>query len=585
MILLPYYIDVIKTRARHHIFLSALRLFTRKKTLHTICTIFTREEKLRTTDQFCLRCAAESRVVALEAETVTLSIAREMFASSSSSSSSSHLHHQRGTHHRDAKNLKLKFIVMGFVFLVPTVYTIRYQCFEESGNVLLPSFGEDVPNDANAFASNLPVEDDVYGDDFGGEEEKARTKTSSGGEEEEDEDDEKEPIRNRNSNDSLDYNLPKADASMPCGGQPKEMLPFERERRLRRKMLAAMDADDRYLAENEDRKDIYNNVSFSSRAHSNESKTRYYNSRTRRRNLLHRGIGFTMGKAGCGKELYVRVVHENDGPGNIVSKRVFSQEQTLNECLTRDPSLCREKDSLMAAKKLPGVRGLKKLPKVGLSPLLGKGKKFNTCAIVGNAGHLMTKPYGKYIDAHDVVVRFNILPTTGFEKYVGTKTTLRMLNGRRSIALCCRGNFPEGKTGNEDTGVMIWFPAAQGEILSACKKRFPNNPRFALPLKLSKSLAGAMNKLRTDASRLGLTGFTQWRQMTSGAHAILLFSQLCDTINLYGFGSFPGKERAPDQYGGRTARARSGTIWHDWSGEKNVNRLLHAAEVINVCSA
>ena len=114
---------------------------------------------------------------------------------------------------------------MGFVFLVPTVYTIRYQCFEESGNVLLPSFGEDVPNDANAFASNLPVEDDDDdGDDFGGEEEKARTKTSSGGEEEEDEDDEKEPIRNRSSNDSLDYNLPQADASMPCGGQPKDCL-------------------------------------------------------------------------------------------------------------------------------------------------------------------------------------------------------------------------------------------------------------------------------------------------------------------------------------------------------------------------
>ena len=79
-----------------------------------------------------------------------------------------------------------------------------------------------------------------------------------------------------------------------------------------------MDADDRYLAENEDGKGIYNNASLSSRAHGNESKTRYYNSRTRRRNLLHRGIGFTMGKAGCGKEL-ARVVHENDGPGNIVS--------------------------------------------------------------------------------------------------------------------------------------------------------------------------------------------------------------------------------------------------------------------------
>ena len=87
---------------------------------------------------------------------------------------------------------------------------------------------------------------------------------------------------------------------------------------------------------------------------SSDSRSSSSSSRTgRRRNLLHRGIGFTMGKAGCGKELYVRVVHENDGPGNIVSKRVFSQEQTLNECLTRDPTLCREKDSLTAAKKLP----------------------------------------------------------------------------------------------------------------------------------------------------------------------------------------------------------------------------------------
>jgi hypothetical protein len=32
-----------------------------------------------------------------------------------------------------------------------------------------------------------------------------------------------------------------------------------------------------------------------------------------RRHLLHRTIGFTMGKAGCGKELTVRVEHENDG--------------------------------------------------------------------------------------------------------------------------------------------------------------------------------------------------------------------------------------------------------------------------------
>ena len=45
MILLPYYIDVIKTRARHHIFLSGLRLFTRKKNVaNHLHNLYTRGE-------------------------------------------------------------------------------------------------------------------------------------------------------------------------------------------------------------------------------------------------------------------------------------------------------------------------------------------------------------------------------------------------------------------------------------------------------------------------------------------------------------------------------------------------------------
>ena len=69
---------------------------------------------------------------------------------------------------------------------------------------------------------------------------RGRRRRRRGGEEDEDEDDEKEPIRRSSSSsndESVNYNLPGADASMPCGGQPREMLPFERERRLRRKML------------------------------------------------------------------------------------------------------------------------------------------------------------------------------------------------------------------------------------------------------------------------------------------------------------------------------------------------------------
>ena len=305
-----------------------------------------------------------------------------------------------------------------------------------------------------------------------------------------------------------------------------------------------------------------------------------------RRRLLHRTIGYTMGKAGCGKELTVRVEHENDGAGPTPRKTIRPGEEELAACL-QQPERCGA-GSQAAGKKLPGLGALRKVPRVQLTGLLQKGKTFRTCAIVGNAGHLSSREYGKYIDDHEAVVRFNILPVAGFEKHIGAKTTLRMLNNRRSVALCCRGNFPEGRAGRADvsqTGVMIWFPEAQGEILGACKRRFPSNPRFAIPMSVNKAMAEAMRKMRSDAVRLGLGPFNQWRQMTSGAHAVLLFSQLCDRVSLYGFTTFGTTKGGPDQYAGRSERARSGTIWHDWGGEKGVWRMMYAAGAVDICSA
>ena len=48
---------------------------------------------------------------------------------------------------------------------------------------------------------------------------------------------------------------------------------------------------------------------------------------------------------------------------------------------------------------------------------------WQTCALVGNSGHLLKMDYGKQIDANDIVVRINQAPTRGYEKYVGKRTT------------------------------------------------------------------------------------------------------------------------------------------------------------------
>ncbi|XP_053709654.1 ST3 beta-galactoside alpha-2,3-sialyltransferase 3a isoform X1 [Synchiropus splendidus] len=49
-----------------------------------------------------------------------------------------------------------------------------------------------------------------------------------------------------------------------------------------------------------------------------------------------------------------------------------------------------------------------------------------TCIIVGNGGILTNRSLGQKIDAFDVVVRLNEAPIRGFEKDVGTKTTMRI---------------------------------------------------------------------------------------------------------------------------------------------------------------
>jgi hypothetical protein len=85
--------------------------------------------------------------------------------------------------------------------------------------------------------------------------------------------------------------------------------------------------------------------------------------------------------------------------------------------------------------------------------------KVDSVAIVGNSSCLLDSTYGKKIDKHDKVVRFNLAKTYGYEDNVGSKTDIRLLGKNllfqeKNEIIIHRFNKPEYLKYNVDNKVF-----------------------------------------------------------------------------------------------------------------------------------
>mmetsp|Transcript_36172 Transcript_36172/g.78935 ORF Transcript_36172/g.78935 Transcript_36172/m.78935 type:complete len:412 (-) Transcript_36172:318-1553(-) len=259
----------------------------------------------------------------------------------------------------------------------------------------------------------------------------------------------------------------------------------------------------------------------------------------------------------------------------------------------RDLSKC----GLSAAKYARELPGVKKLIK--MKPMTWEGmSKVRSCAIVGNAGHMLQFKYGSFVDNHDLVVRFNSLRTDKFSKKVGNKTTIRFLNHARSFATCKRGYsiLPEGDDLKERGKqaelqvLLLWHPNNRAKAHECLQSKFQGAPRInSLSDAMAEEFRESMKLLRQDLETINFaTGMKPEfaKELTSGAHAILLLNKFCREISIYGLSAY--SPVTPDdtayQYGGRGNLRSSGIRYHDWIMEALAWRVLNAARVINLCS-
>ena len=138
-----------------------------------------------------------------------------------------------------------------------------------------------------------------------------------------------------------------------------------------------------------------------------------------------------------------------------------------------------------------------------------KDAHYSTCAIVGSAGLLLTQQFGEEIDEHEAIFRFNIAPAKGFEKHVGSKTTLRLIN-RHHLG------FREFKD-----EICLFHTTVEDALRKYVRiaQNHPNLPNVPMDMSFYKKVV-QWNKLETP---------------TNGYFGLKLALMLCDRIDIYGF--------------------------------------------------
>ncbi|KAK3242397.1 hypothetical protein CYMTET_47910 [Cymbomonas tetramitiformis] len=312
-------------------------------------------------------------------------------------------------------------------------------------------------------------------------------------------------------------------------------------------------------------------------------------------NVLKSRLGVAGGR-GCTDiaRQQVDILFENTAPPyKPPPVEILEEQKPLIECL-HNIRRC-DSRAQMAALELPS---LSRLALERFNPYdifngthklqVTASKKYRSCAVVGNSGHLLETRRGQWIDRHEMVLRFNRQGIKGYERHVGSRTTHRIINLSDGTAVCCRGALPELEVNVEKTRrwptLVFWHPALQDQVMANCRLRF-RSPTHGLGRAYVRSQVRLFQALRRDLLNLGFGPFNdKWRQMTGGGHGILMALGLCESVSLYGFTTYPTSERGKDQYDGNSVRQASSGSWHDWEGEQHAWRLLHAAGFLNICS-
>jgi hypothetical protein len=174
--------------------------------------------------------------------------------------------------------------------------------------------------------------------------------------------------------------------------------------------------------------------------------------------------------------------------------------------------------------------------------------------LVGNSGLMKIKEWGEEVDKHDVVIRFNHAPTKGYEKYVGSKTTLRLVNGH-----CFGGTTKIERNPTADPNFLPLLPVQ--DII--CKTWNAKEFMMGVFNNANKHNIFFLN----PQFIMEVSKYTPGQEPTAGFVMLMLMLSKFENINMYGFTFW---EDDYDYHYFEKVPFKANQLGHNFTSEKNI---------------
>jgi beta-galactoside alpha2,6-sialyltransferase (sialyltransferase 2) len=222
--------------------------------------------------------------------------------------------------------------------------------------------------------------------------------------------------------------------------------------------------------------------------------------------------------------------------------------------------------------------------------------RFKTCAVVSSASSLREYRYGKEIDAHDAVFRINNAPVDGYEKMVGQRTTVRVINSQvpfyynsskqtvfndmlehppKGLIIFERDELPaaiaKGPRASKATNTSLLWDRSKWNPLTKYTKlrhKFPNLQYYLTHPVFAFFSQWRLLEYVTD-HKLGMN------EASSGFIAVILATFLCDSVTSYEVATDRVSEPGPYYYSsGQAANYRYWYSWHPLPAERELFKKI-----------